>query len=140
AADLAQVAGTPVQHAFIGSCGSGMWADLEIAARVLTGRRVAPGVRLFVTPGTEASTRRLHREGLLDIFQEAGAVVMPAGCGVCAGGRTGPVTSGETSISTAANNGAGRFGAKDAQLYLGSPATVAASAVAGRITDPREFV
>lgn len=139
AADLSDVAGTPIQHAFIGSCGSGMWEDLEIAARVLAGRRLAPGVRLFVTPGSEASTRRLHREGLLDIFQEAGAVVMPAGCGVCAGGRTGPVASGETSISTAANNGAGRFGAKDARLFLGSPATVAASAVAGCITDPRTF-
>jgi 3-isopropylmalate/(R)-2-methylmalate dehydratase large subunit len=139
AANLSDVAGTPVQHAFIGSCGSGMWEDLEAAARVLAGRRIAPGVRLFVTPGTEASTRRLHREGLLDIFQEAGAVVMPAGCGVCAGGRTGPVTAGETSISTAANNGAGRFGAKDARLFLGSPATVAASAVAGCITDPRTF-
>jgi len=138
-ADLSQVAGTPVQHAFIGSCGSGMWEDLEIAARVLAGRRIADGVRLFVTPGSEASTRRLHREGLLGVFQEAGALVMPAGCGVCAGGRTGPVAPGETSISTAANNGFGRFGAMDAQLFLGSPATVAASAVAGCITDPRLF-
>jgi 3-isopropylmalate/(R)-2-methylmalate dehydratase large subunit len=81
----------------------------------------------------------MQREGLIDVFQEAGAMVMPAGCGVCASGRTGLVHAGETSISTAVANGAGRFGAKDARLYLGSPATVAASAVAGRITDPREF-
>jgi 3-isopropylmalate/(R)-2-methylmalate dehydratase large subunit len=94
-------------------------------------------VRLLVVPGSEDSTRRIRAEGLLEIFQEAGAFVLPAGCGPCASGRTGLIHSGEVSISTAAANGAGRMGAKDALLYLGSPATVAASAVAGVITDPR---
>jgi 3-isopropylmalate/(R)-2-methylmalate dehydratase large subunit len=140
AVNLAEVAGTKVDHAFLGSCGSGMYEDLVTAGGILKGRRLAPGVRFIVTPGSEDSTRRMRREGLLDIFHDAGALVMPAGCGVCASGRTGLVHSGEVSISTAAANGAGRFGAKDAQLYLGSPATVAASAVAGRITDPREFL
>jgi 3-isopropylmalate/(R)-2-methylmalate dehydratase large subunit len=74
---------------------------------------------------------------MLQIFIEAGAVMLPAGCGPCNDAVVGPVHSGEISISTAANNNAGRFGAKDAQLYLGSPATVAASAVAGSIADPR---
>jgi 3-isopropylmalate/(R)-2-methylmalate dehydratase large subunit len=82
----------------------------------------------------------MRGDGLLEIFQEAGALVMPAGCGPCASGRTGLIHSGEVSISTAVGNAAGRFGAKDAQLYLGSPATVAASAVTGKITDPREFL
>jgi 3-isopropylmalate/(R)-2-methylmalate dehydratase large subunit len=137
AANLSEVAGTHVDHAFIGSCGSGMYDDLVTAARILKGRRVAPGVRLLVVPGSEDSTRRIRAEGLLEIFQEAGAFVLPAGCGPCASGRTGLIHSGEVSISTAAANGAGRMGAKDALLYLGSPATVAASAVAGVIADPR---
>lgn len=140
AVDLAQVAGTRIDHAFLGSCGSGMYEDLVAAAGILKGRRLADGVRFIVTPGSEDSTRHMRRDGLIDIFQDAGALVMPAGCGVCASGRTGLVHSGEVSISTAAANGAGRFGAKDARLFLGSPATVAASAVTGRITDPREFL
>lgn len=140
AADLASVAGTPVNHAFIGSCGSGMYEDLQIAASILKGRQVAPGVRLLVAPGTEDSTHRMRKDGLLDIFQEAGAFMLPASCGVCASGRMGLVDSGEISISTAVANGTGRFGAKDADLYLGSPATVAASAIDGRITDPRKYL
>jgi len=140
AANLSEVAGTRIDHAFIGSCGSGMYDDLVTASRILKGRRVAPGVRLLVVPGSEDSTRRIRTEGLLEIFQEAGAFVLPAGCGPCASGRMGLVHSGEVSISTAAANAAGRMGAKDAKLYLGSPATVAASAVAGAITDPREVL
>ena len=140
AADLSQVAGTRIDHAFIGSCGSGTYDDLEIAAGILKNRHVAPGVRLLVVPGSEDSTKRLHREGLLDVFQQAGAFVLPAGCGPCASGRMGLLDSGEVSICTATANGAGRFGAKDADIYLGSPATVAASAVSGEITDPRRFL
>jgi 3-isopropylmalate/(R)-2-methylmalate dehydratase large subunit len=140
AADLATVAGTPVNHTFIGSCGSGMWDDLAEAAKILKGRRIAPGVRMIVAPGSEASTHRMRREGLQEIYQEAGAVLLPAGCGVCASGRAGLVHSGEVSISTAVANGAGRFGAKDARLFLASPAAVAASAVTGLITDPRELL
>ena len=134
---LAEVAGTPVTHAFVGSCGSGMYQDMVDAARLLEGRQVAAGVRLFVSPGTEYSMKRLAREGLLQVFIEAGAVMLPAGCGPCNDAVIGPVHSGEASISTAANNNSGRFGAHDAKLYLGSPATVAASAIAGKITDPR---
>jgi 3-isopropylmalate/(R)-2-methylmalate dehydratase large subunit len=140
AADLASVAGTRVDHAFIGSCASSMYEDLTIAASVLKGRRLASGVRMLVVPGSEDSTNRMRRDGLLETFQDAGAMILPAGCGPCASGRSGMVHSGEVSISTAVGNGAGRFGAKDAALYLGSPATVAASAVTGKITDPREFV
>ena len=140
AADLADVAGMRVDHAFIGSCGSGMYEDLEVAAGILKDRTVAPNVRLLVVPGSEDSTRRLHREGLLDVFQQAGAFVLPAGCGPCASGRMGLLHSGEVSICTATANAPGRFGAKDADIYLASPASVAASAVAGRITDPRVYL
>jgi 3-isopropylmalate/(R)-2-methylmalate dehydratase large subunit len=137
AVNLSQAAGTRIDHAFIGSCGSGLYEDLLDAAALLKGRQIAPGVRLFIAPGSEASVKRMAREGLLQIFIEAGAVLLPAGCGPCNDAVVGPLHSGEVSISTAANNNAGRFGAKDAELYLGSPATVAASAIAGKITDPR---
>jgi 3-isopropylmalate/(R)-2-methylmalate dehydratase large subunit len=139
AVDVSQVEGTVIDHAFIGSCGSGMWEDLVTAASILKGRRLAPNVRLFVAPGSEATNRRLASEGLLGVFIEAGAVMLPPGCGPCNDAVIGPVHSGEVSMSTATNNNAGRFGAKDAKLYLGSPATVAASAVAGKITDARKL-
>ena len=137
AVDIGEIAGQPVDHAFIGSCGSGMYEDFALAARVLKDKRIAPNVRMFLAPGSEQTTRRLAQEGLLNTFIEAGAVLLPAGCGPCNDAVVGPLHSGEVSISTAANNNAGRFGAKDAQLYLGNPATVAASAIAGKITDAR---
>lgn len=139
AVNISEIAGTPVDHAFIGSCGSGMWEDLVAAANILRGRRLAPNVRLFVAPGSEATNRRLAAEGLLGVFIEAGAVMLPPGCGPCNDAVIGPVHAGEVSISTATNNNAGRFGAREAKLYLGSPATVAASAVAGKITDARSL-
>lgn len=139
AVDVSKVAGTAVQHAFIGSCGSSMYDDLAAAARLLKGKRIAEGVRLFVAPGSEKTLQRLAADGLMQSILEAGAVVLPAGCGPCNDAVVGPLHSGEVSISTATNNNHGRFGAKDAQLYLGSPETVAASAVAGRITDPRNL-
>ena len=140
AVNLSEVAGTPVDHAFLGSCGSSMYEDLAEAARILRGRRIAARVRFFIAPGSERSTRRLTADGLMQVFLDAGAVLLPAGCGPCNDAVVGPVHSGEVSISTAANNNAGRFGARDARLYLGSPATVAASAIAGKITDPRTML
>ena len=139
AVNVSQVAGKPVQHAFIGSCGSSMYDDIAAAAGFLKGRRIADGVRLFVVPGSEKTAQRLAADGLMQVLLEAGAVILPAGCGPCNDAVVGPLHSGEVSISTATNNNHGRFGAKDAQLYLGSPETVAASAVAGCITDPRNF-
>lgn len=137
AVNISEAAGQPINHAFVGSCGSGMYEDFAIAAAVLKGKRIAPNVRMFIAPGSEQSTRRLLSEGLLQVFIEAGAILLPAGCGPCNDAVVGPLHAGEVSISTAANNNAGRFGSQDAQLYLGSPATVAASAIAGRITDAR---
>ncbi len=139
AVNLSNVAGTRVTHAFIGSCGSGMWEDMMDACTILKGKRIASHTRLFIAPGSETTLKRLGREGLLQIFIEAGAVMLPPGCGPCNDAVIGPVHSGEVSISTAANNNTGRFGARDARLYLGSPATVAASAVVGVITDPRHL-
>lgn len=135
--DISGAVGKPIDHAFIGSCGSGMYEDLATAASFLKGRRVAPTVRLFVAPGSEQTTRRMAADGLLNAFVEAGAIMLPAGCGPCNDAVVGPLHAGEVSISTASNSNAGRFGSRQAKLYLGSPATVAASAVAGAITDPR---
>ncbi len=134
---VSEAAGEPIHHAFIGSCGSSMYPDLAGAAEVLRGRQVADGVRLFVVPGSEQTLKRLSAEGLLQVFIEAGAVILPAGCGPCNDAVVGPLAVGEVFISTATNNNHGRFGARDARLFLGSPETVAASALAGRISDPR---
>lgn len=135
--DVDEAAGTAISHAFIGSCGSGTYEDLLLAASVLKGRRIADGVRLFIVPGTVRSTRRLAAEGVMQVLLDAGAMLLPAGCGPCNDAVVGPLAAGEVSISTATNNNAGRFGPTDARLFLGSPATVAASAITGRITDPR---
>lgn len=135
--DIGLSLGVPVDHAFIGSCGSGMYDDMVIAASILKGHKLPPGTRLFVVPGSERSTKRLMADGLMQVFMDAGAIVLPAGCGPCNDAVVGPLAPGETSISTATNNNRGRFGPKDASLYLGSPATVAASALAGCIADPR---
>ena len=137
--DISEAVGTRVDHAFIGSCGSGMYDDLLTTASILKGRRVSPEVRLFIVPGSQRSMRKLVEDGLMQIFVEAGAMVLPPGCGPCNDAVVGPLASGESSISTATNSNTGRFGARDARLYLGSPLTVAASAVAGHIVDPRSF-
>jgi 3-isopropylmalate/(R)-2-methylmalate dehydratase large subunit len=137
AVPVSEVAGIRVDHAFIGSCASGMYEDIAAAARFLVGKRIDERVRLFVAAGSEGTTRRLAAEGLMQVLLDAGAVVLPAGCGPCNDAVVGPIDGGEVSISTATNNPVGRFGARDGKLYLGSPATVAASAVAGCIVDPR---
>jgi len=138
AVDVSELAGIEISHAFIGSCGSGMYSDLLAAASVLKGKKVAPNARLIIVPGSEQSMKRMTEEGLMQIFLESGAMVMPAGCGPCNDAVVGPVGAGEVSISTATNNNIGRFGSKEASLYLGSPLTVAASAVMGRISDVRK--
>jgi 3-isopropylmalate/(R)-2-methylmalate dehydratase large subunit len=140
AVDITQVLGQPIQHAYIGSCGSGMYEDFAAAAALMRGQHVAPGVRLILVPGTTKVAQRLAEEGLLNQFTEAGAILLPPGCGPCAGGRSSLLGPDEVSISTAATNHTGRMGAPSAQCFLGSPLTVAASAIAGCITDPRALI
>lgn len=140
AAAIEDVTGRPIDHAYLGSCGSAMYEDFSAAAELMKGQTLAPGVRMAVVPGTTQIARRLADEGILQIFIDAGATVLPPGCGPCAGGRSGMLAAGEVSISTAATNSAGRMGAPTSEAYLGSPLTVAASAISGRITDPREVM
>lgn len=137
---VSALAGKRIDYAFIGSCASSSIADLRDAARILKDRKVARGVRLFVTPGTHEVARRAAAEGILETLFAAGAAVTAPGCGPCAGGRIGALAPGEVSINTGTRNDFGRLGPRDAEIYLGSPLTVAASAVAGRITDPRDLL
>lgn len=137
---ISEVIGRPVHHAFIGSCASSSLADLRDAARILSGRTVSPSVRMIITPGSNEIARQAAQEGLIEVFMQAGVMVSAPGCGPCAGGRIAPLASGETSINTGTRNDPGRLGARDADIYLASPLTVAASAVAGCIADPRAFL
>lgn len=139
-APVGKAAGVRVHHAFIGSCASGVMTDLRIAAQVLRGKKVHPQVRMFITPATHAILSEADREGLLQVFAEAGAIVTAPGCGPCAAGRIGPLAPGEVSINTGTRNDPGRLGPADGQIYLASAATVACSAIAGEIVDPRELM
>jgi len=137
--NVSKVTGTPIDHAFIGSCANCSIDDLRAAASILRGRRLHPRVRMFVTPGTQQVALKALAEGLIETFVHAGAVLTAPGCGPCAAGFIGTLGPGETSINTGTRNDAGRLGARNGSIYLGSPLTVAASAVAGAIADPREF-
>jgi 3-isopropylmalate/(R)-2-methylmalate dehydratase large subunit len=139
-ATAAELAGTKVDQVFIGTCTNGRLADLRSAARILRGRRRAPGTRLIVTPSSQATARAAAAEGLFEVFWDAGAVVTNPTCGACVGIHDGILADGDVCISTANRNFHGRMGNPEASIYLGSPATAAASAVAGEITDPREFL
>jgi homoaconitase/3-isopropylmalate dehydratase large subunit len=133
-------AGVQIHQAFIGTCTNGRFEDFEIAARVLAGRRVAEGVRLVVTPASREVYLRAMQSGVLQTLIEAGATVTTPGCGACAGIHQGVLAADEVCISSSSRNFIGRMGNRDASIYLASPATVAASALAGRIADPREML
>ena len=137
---VAAAAGTPIDQAFIGSCANGTLDDLQLAASVLAGRRVAPTVRLIVTPASQTIFRQALKLGVIETLLDAGAVVTPATCGACGGGHMGVLGPNETCITATTRNFKGRMGDPSAKIYMASSATVAASAVTGVITDPREFL
>ncbi|WP_218041082.1 3-isopropylmalate dehydratase large subunit [Acrocarpospora macrocephala] len=130
---IAEVEGRRIDQAFIGSCANGMLDDLEAAAQVLRGRKVAPGTRLIVTPGSQAVYLAAVRSGIVEVLMDAGAIVTPATCGACFGGNLGVLAPDEVCITASTRNFKGRMGASSAQIYMASPATVAASAIEGRI-------
>ena len=140
AAPLDAVAGIRLDQVFIGSCTNSRISDLRKAARVLEGRRVAPGVRLIVTPSSHQVAMQAEREGLIRIFLEAGGAWTTATCGACLGGHMGVLGEGEVCLSTSNRNFPGRMGDPKALVYLSNPAVAAASAVAGEITHPRDVV
>jgi 3-isopropylmalate/(R)-2-methylmalate dehydratase large subunit len=136
-APVEEIPETRVDQAFLGSCTNGRIEDLRVAARILDGRKVHDRTRLIITPASQDVYRECLQEGLLDVFAQSGAIVTNPGCGVCIGIHMGILGPGETCVSSSNRNFVGRMGSPLAKIFLASPATVAASAVTGRISDPR---
>ncbi len=139
-AAVAEHKGVTIDQAYIGACTGAKINDLRMAAAVLRGRKVASGTRLLIAPASVRTTAEAAADGTLATLTEAGAILLSSGCGACAGYGAGVLAEGETCIASTARNFKGRMGAGSSRVYLGSPYTVAASAIAGRITDPREFL
>jgi 3-isopropylmalate/(R)-2-methylmalate dehydratase large subunit len=134
-----EVAGTPIQQAIIGSCANGRFEDIEIAARVLKGRKVARGVRFLISPASQQVYLQCLRAGLVETLVEAGAQVVTPGCGVCQP-KVGFLSDGEVCITATTRNFKGRKGSMKAEIYLAGPLTVAAAALAGKIVNPKEVL
>jgi 3-isopropylmalate/(R)-2-methylmalate dehydratase large subunit len=135
---VSEVENVKVDQAFIGSCTNGRIEDLRSAAQILKGKKIARGVRLVVIPASQEIYLNAINEGLIKLFMDAGATVGNPNCGPCLGGHMGILAEGEACISTSNRNFIGRMGSPKSFVYLASPATVAASAITGKITDPRK--
>jgi 3-isopropylmalate/(R)-2-methylmalate dehydratase large subunit len=129
-----------VDQCYIGACTGAKLSDLHMVAKVLKGRKVASSTRLLVAPSSTQATKDAAADGTLQVITEAGGILLPSGCGACAGLGAGILAAGEKCISSTNRNFRGRMGSSDSEVYLASPYTVAASAVTGTVTDPREFV
>ena len=130
---------TDIQQVVIGSCTNGRLSDLRLAARVLKGRKVHKKVRCIVLPSTPNVWKQALREGLIEIFMDSGCIVGPCTCGPCLGGHTGILGKGEKAVATTNRNFKGRMGSLDSEIYLGSPAVAAASAIAGYVASPESL-
>ncbi|MGQ9833678.1 MAG: 3-isopropylmalate dehydratase large subunit [Candidatus Villigracilaceae bacterium] len=135
---IGEVAGKPIQQIVIGSCTNGRLDDIEVAAKILKGKKVARGVRMLVFPASGRIFREAMAKGYIATLMEAGAVVVNSGCGPCLGVHQGALGDGETALSTTNRNFKGRMGNPNSEVYLCSPAVAAASALTGVITDPRK--
>ena len=135
-----EVAGLPVNQVVVGSCSNGRIEDLEMVARIVKGKHVAPGVRFIVTPASQRIYLQAVKMGLVETMVEAGCIVTNATCGCCYGGHMGLIGPGERCLSTTPRNFKGRLGAADSEVMLCSPATAASSALTGVITDPRSVM
>ncbi|ADM28572.1 3-isopropylmalate dehydratase [Ignisphaera aggregans DSM 17230] len=137
---VAEVEGIEIDQVFIGSCTNGRLEDLEIAARIMKGRKVREGIRCIVSPASRKIYLEALRRGIIDILTEANCVIAPPTCGPCVGAHMGILAENEVAIATTNRNFTGRMGHKNSKVYLSSPATAAASAIEGRITDPRKYL
>jgi homoaconitate hydratase family protein len=133
---VADLKDLPINQFFLGTCTNGRLGDLHVAAQVLKGKRVNPNSRLLVLPASRSIMLEATKDGTIATLLEAGAMVLPPGCGPCLGAHQGVLAPGERCLSTANRNFKGRMGCKEAEIYLASPATVAASAIEGKIVDP----
>ena len=140
AAPVGEIGPVAVDRAYIGACTGAKLADLRMAAEVLKGRKVASGTRLLIAPASARAAEQAAAEGTLEVLTEAGASILPTGCGACAGYGGALLPEDEVCIASTARNFKGRMGATSSQVYLASPYTVAAAAVTGRIGDPRELL
>ncbi|MEB3779326.1 MAG: 3-isopropylmalate dehydratase large subunit [Desulfurococcales archaeon] len=138
-APVREVEGVEVDQVFIGSCTNARYEDLAEAARILKGKKVKDGVRLIVTPASRRIYHKAIETGIMEVLHSAGAVITPPGCGACFGSHMGVVGDDEVMVSTSNRNFPGRMGSPKAKIYLASPQTAAATAITGRITDPRDI-
>ena len=136
---ISEVGDVRIDQSIIGSCTNGRIEDLRIAAEVLKGRHIAPGYRLIIIPATPAVYRQAMKEGLFDIFLDAGGVVSLPTCGPCLGGYMGIIAKGERSVATTNRNFVGRMGHPGSEVYLAGPAVAAATAIAGRLAGPEQL-
>ncbi len=134
------VEGKPFHQALIGTCTNGRLEDLAVAAKILKGRKIHPRVRALILPASREVYLEALKKGLIEILVEARCVVVNPGCGPCLGAHEGILAPGEVVVSTSNRNFRGRMGSRDSEIYLASPATVAASALEGKITDPRKYL
>ncbi len=140
AGDASQATDTRINLAYIGACTGAKYEDLVCAAQVLRGRKLANGVQLVVAPASQRDQRRAASEGVMQVFESVGARILPNACGICAGYGADRLSADTVCISSTARNFKGRMGDPASQVWLASPYTVAASAVTGHITDPRDLL
>lgn len=138
--EINNVGNVPIHQAYIGSCTGGRYHDLKLAAQLLKGKKIAKGIRLLVSPASRKIWEACARDGILTTLSEAGATVLASSCGACLGIHSGAIGGGEVCVSSTNRNFIGRMGSKRSEVYLASPLSVAASAVAGRLTDPRTML
>jgi 3-isopropylmalate/(R)-2-methylmalate dehydratase large subunit len=132
--------GKKFDHGFIGTCANGRMEDMRIAAQILKGHKVHPDVILNITPGSTLIYKQCLKEDIIDVFVEAGVFLPPPACGMCVAGANSPLGDGDTCLSSGTCNYPGRMGSYNSEIYLCSPATIAASAVTGYVTDPRNML
>ncbi len=138
--EIANVGDVAIHQAYIGSCTGGRYSDLKAAAELLRGKKIAKGVRLLISPASRQVWERCDRDGILTTLSEAGATVLASSCGACLGVHSGAIGAGEVCVSATNRNFIGRMGSKYGDVYLASPLSVAASAVTGKLTDPRTMM